>query len=141
MISILADNREHASATRMNEDDPTPAASSALDPCDHLSGGEHRLGVDRRIELDRGVHPLFAEGRGRVLQQGDRIAELVPETAGPFHAAWRGHAGQDNVLDSALAQVHVEVRVREPALAPVLARYDVTVFRGEVRVPLAAPRA
>src|SRR6266702_5971188 len=141
MISILADNREHASATRMNEDDPTPAASSALDPCDHLSGGEHRLGVDRRVELDRGVHPLLAEGRGRVLHQGDRIAELVPVTASPFHAPRRGQSREDDVLDAVLTKVHVEVGAGEPALPPVLARHDVTISGSEAWVPLAAPRA
>jgi hypothetical protein len=80
-----------------------------------------------------------ARSSGRIIARLRSRTELVAVTAGPFYAPRRGHSGQDDLLDAVLAEVGVEVGVREPALPPVLARHDVTVSRGEVRVPLAAP--
>ena len=45
------------------------------------------------------------------------------------------------MLDAVLAELLVKVGVREAALSPVLAGYDVAVARCEIRVPLTAGRA
>jgi hypothetical protein len=50
----------------------------------------------------------------------------------------RGHAGEDDVVDAVLAQLLVEVGVREAAHRPVLAADHVAVPGTEVRVPLTA---
>ena len=65
-------------------------------------GGEDVVGVGRSIDVVGGVHRLVAEGRGRVLDQRDMIAELLAKPAGRFDAGVGDHADQDDLLDPVL---------------------------------------
>jgi hypothetical protein len=52
------------------------SSASVLQRDDDLGRREHVLGVDRGVELDRGVHVLLSESRGGVLDQGDGVGEF-----------------------------------------------------------------
>src|ERR1700720_572765 len=50
-------------------------------------------------------------------------------------------ADNDDVTDAVLFQLLIEVRIREPALTPVLLDDYVAILRGKIRIPLPAPFA
>jgi hypothetical protein len=69
------------------------------------------------------------------------VAEFHSETAGGLDAGVRQHADEDDLLDSVLFELLIEVGVSKAALPPVLFNNDVSLLRGKVRMPLTAPSA
>jgi hypothetical protein len=67
----------------------------------------------------RGVHPVHAEGRGRVLYQRDVVPELHRESAGGFDARVGQQANHDDFGDPVLLQQHVEIGIRKAAGPPM----------------------
>ena len=67
------------------------------------------------------------------------VAEFHPETAGGLDAGVRQHADEDDLLDSVLFKLLVEVSISKAALGPVLLDDDVSLLRDKVRMPLTAP--
>jgi len=67
------------------------------------------------------------------------VAEFHPETAGGLDAGVRQHADEDDLLDSMLFELLVEVSISKAALRPVLLDDDVFLLRDKVRMPVTAP--
>jgi hypothetical protein len=67
------------------------------------------------------------------------IAEFHSETAGRLNAGVRNHADEDDLFDSVLFKLLVEVSVGKAALRPMLLDDDVSLVRDKVRMPLTAP--
>ena len=88
----------------------------------------------RPIDLVRRMHRLVADGRRRILHEGDVVAEFHTETAGRLDAGIRQHADDDDLFDPQLFQLVVEVCVRETALRPVLFDNDVALLGLEIIV-------
>src|SRR3954451_18793423 len=86
-----------------------------------------------------GMHRLVAEGGGRILHQGDVIAELGGKSAGRLDARIGDHANNDHVAYAELLQLQVQIGVGEPTGVPVLVDDDVIGLRLEVVVERAAP--
>ena len=76
----------------------------------------------------RCLHAFGAEGRRRVLHQGDVVAELHAVASGGFDAAIGDQADENDLLDTVLLELGVEIGVGETALRPVLFDNDVTPF-------------
>jgi hypothetical protein len=69
----------------------------------------------------RFVYPFLPEGRRRVLDQGDVIAELHASASGGLDAGVRFEPDEDDPLDPPLC----ELSVGEAALSPMLEHDDV----------------
>jgi hypothetical protein len=88
--------------------------------------------------------PQFAENTSILdgpplrLFEGDVVAEFHPETGG-LDAGVRQHADEDDLLDSVLFKLLVEVSISKAALRPVLLDDDVSPLRDKVRMPVTAP--
>src|SRR6202047_1705998 len=107
--------------------------------CGHDStGGDDRVGEGRTVELGR-ARFFSTESRGRIFDEGDVIAEFHSKTAGRLDAGVRQHADEDDLFDSVLFKLLVEVSVSKAALRPVLLDDDVSLLREKVRMPLTAP--
>src|SRR5260221_8039265 len=94
----------------------------------------------RPVELGR-VHRFPTFSRRRIFDYGDVVAEFHPETAGGLDAGVRQHADEDDLFDSVLFKLLIEVGVSKAALPPVLLNNDVSLLRDKVRMPLTAPSA
>ena len=71
---------------------------------DQLARREDRMREGRTIDLVGRMHRLSAEGRRRILHEGDVVAEFHAETASRFDAGIRQHANDDNLFDPMLFQ-------------------------------------
>jgi hypothetical protein len=87
----------------------------------------------------RGVYPVHAEGRGRVLHQRDVVPELRRESAGGFDARVGQQANHDDFGDPVLLQQHVEIGIRKAAGPPMFVDDNIARLRREIRMQFAAP--
>jgi hypothetical protein len=78
------------------------------------------VGVGRSVDGVRGMHRFSAQVGGRVLHQGDVVAELHRKAPCRLDAGVGDHADDDHALNAELLELLVEVRVGEPARPPVL---------------------
>src|SRR5215471_19533187 len=87
------------------------------------------------------MHHLMAERRRRVAHQGDVITKLLGVLRGGLGTSVGEQPDDDNVTDTVLLQLHVEVGIGESAGAPVLLDHDVAGLRREVGMPIPSPFA
>src|SRR4051812_5498217 len=87
------------------------------------------------------MHHFFGESRCRVTNQRDMVPKLHRIATGRLDAGVGQQPDNDDVTDAVLLQLLIEIRVREPALSPVLRDDDIAVLRGKIRMPLSAPFA
>ncbi len=81
----------------------------------------------------------MAEGSGRILNQGDVIAQLHAEASGGFEAGVGDQADEDDLLDPALFEFGVQVGIGEAALRPVLVHDDISRPGTELGIELSTP--
>src|SRR5207302_1021059 len=67
-----------------------------------LLGGQQSVREARSIDLVRRMHAFMAEGSGRILHEGDVVAQLHAKTRGGFDAGVRDHADENDLLDPPL---------------------------------------
>src|SRR5919198_4536583 len=81
-----------------------------------LLGGQNSVREARSIDLVRRVHAFPLEGSGRILNEGDVVAQFHAKARGGFDAGVRYHANEDDVLDPPLCELGVEIGIGEAAL-------------------------
>ena len=82
-------------------------------------GGQNIVRDARSTELVRRVHAFRLEGSGRILNQGDVVAELHAKASGALDAGVRYKADEDDFLDLPLFELGVEISIGEAALPPM----------------------
>jgi len=84
------------------------------------------VSVGGPVDLMCSVHRLCTERSGRVLHQGDVIAHFHAVASGGFNAGIGHKAHQDDVFDSVLLELSVQVGICKGALCPVFMNDHVT---------------
>src|SRR5258706_12965743 len=93
----------------------------------------------RSVELVRRAHHFTSKCRRGVFHQSDVIAELHREARRRLDTSVRQQADHDDVFDTMLFELLIEIGVGETALRPMLLDDDVAVLGREVRMPFTAP--
>src|SRR3984885_15994810 len=85
------------------------------------------------------MHVVVTECGRRVAYQGHVIPQFHCKTASGLDAGIGKQSYRDDMCDSALLKLKIEIGIGETALRPVLFDDDVVSVRDEIRVPFSAP--
>src|ERR1700678_1229666 len=89
----------------------------------------------------RGVHHFVRECGCRIPDQSDVVTEFHRIACGGLDAGIRKKSDDYDVWYASLPQLRVQIGIGEAALSPMFLGHDITLLRGEVRMPVAAPLA
>src|SRR5258707_8763692 len=85
------------------------------------------------------MHVVVTECGRRVAYQGHVIPQFHCKTASGLDAGIGKQSYSDDMSDSALLKLKIEIGIGESALRPVLFDDDVISVRDEIRMPFSAP--
>src|ERR1700722_16246960 len=97
-------------------------------------------GVVWEIDFESGVHVLVGVARGRVFYHRALIAEFGGIANGGLHTGVRDQSHDDDFVNAALLELHIQIRVGKAAGTPMLRGDDIARLRFEPGPDFAAPR-
>src|ERR1041385_857377 len=97
--------------------------------------------VVRHVDVERGVHHLVRVVRRRILHDRDLVAEFGGEANRGLDTGVRDQANDDELMDTMLLELQVEICVGKAARAPMFAGDDLVSFGYELGAEFATPCA
>jgi hypothetical protein len=94
--------------------------------------GHHGTGVVWEIDGERGVHRFLRVIRGRVFDQRDLVAQLSGIPHRGLHARVGDEPHDDELVDTMLFELQIQIRIGKAAGPPMLVGHDVARVRREL---------